>query len=286
MKTSILNFPEDNILNILQNVDVVSFIYFLSTCKQFYNMRKVYIKFISEVQKYKEYDQSSNLINVLLKSFINIEKMHNDIIYIDNKDITIDNKDITIDEQKIKNTFNIFGYYCTQNINNILTCYDYYEYLSKMYCKAVCQKYNYKYKHLNYINKIYDLKWYIININIFELYDIAYHIKMKKYKDLNNILLSLKFKDNQLYIMETITFLVRCFEYKINVKFNVILIYILYSYIDINIEKVMIYTNFKNVIINKASEFCNSINNKKLNLPKYIKTLITNKLENTVIKLQ
>lgn len=273
------NFSEDNILYIIKNLDVVSSIYLLSSCKQFYNMRKVYIKFISEVQKYKEYNQSSNLINVLLNSFINIEKIHNNIIY-------IDNKDIKIDEQKIKNTFNIFGYYCMQNINNILICYNYYEYLSEMYCKAICQKYNYKYKNLNYINKIYDLKWYIININIFELYDITYHIKMKKYKNIYNSLLSLTFKTNQLYIMDTIHFLVQCFEYNMNTKFNIILIYILYSYIDINIETVIKYTNFKNVIIRKSSEFCNSINSKKINFPNYIKTLITNKLLTTIEKLK
>lgn len=273
------NFSEDNILYIIKNLDVVSSIYLLSSCKQFYNMRKVYIKFISEVQKYKEYNQSSNLINVLLNSFINIEKIHNNIIY-------IDNKDITINEQKIKNTFNIFGYYCTLNINNILICYNYYEYLSEMYCKAICQKYNYKYKNLNYINKIYNLKWYIININIFELYDITYHIKMNKYKNIYNTLLSLTFKTNQLYIMETIDFIIKCFKYNINTKFNIILIYILYSYIDINIETVIKYTNFKNVIIRKSSEFCDSINSKEINYPNYIKTLITNKLLSTIEKLK
>jgi len=289
MRINIFNINEDNLLNIVQNLDIITFICLMGSCKHFYNTRKQYINFITEVKEYKNYNNNkNNLINVLLNSYIYIEKIQNDVVFKNDIENNIMN------ENKINNTFDIFGYYCIKNINNI-SLYDqyisYYKYLSTVCSNKICQKYNYKYKNLSILfNNIFELKWYTTNINIFQLYEITYHIKMKKYINVYNNLLSLTFKNNNYNIIDTIYFLIQIFtfNYKILSKFKIIFAYILYHYIDINFNIIYKETNINNctkdIFINNSNNILNSIDN--LKIPKYIKTLITNKLSDTVIKLK
>jgi hypothetical protein len=289
MRINIFNINEDNLINIIENLDIVSFICFMSSCKHFYKTRKQYLNFIIEVKEYKKYSNyNNNFINILLNSYIFIEKLHNNVIF--NNDI----ENNIMNEDKINNTFDIFGYYCIKNINNI-SLFDqyisYYKNFTTVCSNKICKKYNYKYKNLSIIfNNIFELKWYTTNINIFQLYEVAYHIKMKKYINVYNIIRSLTFKENNYNIINTIYFLVQIFtfNYKILTKFKIIFAYILYYYIDINFNIIYKDTNkndcSKYIFINIGNIVLNNIDN--LKIPKYIKTLIINKISDTVLKLK
>jgi hypothetical protein len=223
-----------------------------------------------------------------LNSYIYIEKLQNNIII--NNDI----ENNIMNENKINNTFDIFGYYCIKNINNnsLFDQYiSYYKYFTTVCSNKICKKYNYKYKNISVIfSKIFDLEWYKTNINIFQLCEIAHHIKMKKYINVYNNLLSLTFKENKFKIIDTIYFLVEIFtfNYKILSKFKIIFAYILYYYIDINFNRIYKETNIndcsKNIFINIGNNILNHIDD--LKIPKYIKTLIINKISDTVLKLK
>jgi hypothetical protein len=287
MRINIFNINEDNLINIIQNLDIVSFICLMWSCKHFYKTRKQYLNFIIEVKKYKKYN-NNNLINILLNSYIFIDKIQNDVIY--NNDI----KNNVMNENKINNTFDIFGYYCFKNMNNnsLFDQYiSYYKYFTKVCSNNICQKYNYKYKNLSILfNNMFEFKWYTTNINIFQLYEVAYHVKMKKYKNVYNNLLSLTFKNNKYNIIDTIYFLIQIFtfNYKTLSKFKIIFAYILYNYIDINFNIIYKETNINNytkdIFINNGNNVLNNIDD--LKIPKYIKTLIRNKLLNTIQKLE
>jgi hypothetical protein len=282
------NINEDNLLNIIQKLDVVSFICLMGSCKHFYKTREQYKNFINEVKEYKKYYNNNNLINILLNSYIFIDKIQNDVIFKNDIENNIMN------ENKINNTFDIFGYYCIKNIDNnsLFDQYiSYYKFLTTICSNKICQKYNYKYKNLSILfNNIFELKWYTTNINVFQLYEIAYHVKMKKYINVYNNLLSLKFKDNKYNIIDTIYFLIQIFtfNFKILSKYKIIFAYILYHYIDINFNIIYNETNInyntKDFFIKNAGDVLNHIDKQKI--PKYIKTLIINQLSDTIEKLK
>jgi hypothetical protein len=241
------------------------------------------------VKEYKKYnDNNNNLINILFNSYIFIENIQNDVIF--NNDI----ENNIMNETKLNNTFDIFGYYCIKNINNN-SLFDqnisYYKYFTKVCSDKICKKYNYKYKNLSIVfSKIFDLEWYKTNINVFQICEIAYHIKMKKYINVYNNLLLLTFKENKYNIKDTIFFLIEIFtfNYKKLSKFKIVFAYILYNYIDINFNMIYKETNINNytkdIFINNGNNILNHID--ELKIPKYMKTLIINKISDTVLKLK
>jgi hypothetical protein len=113
---------------------------------------------------------------------------------------------------------------------------------------------------------------------------------MKKYINVYNNILSLTFKENKFKIIDTIYFLVEIFtfNYKILSKFKIVFAYILYYYIDINFNIIYKETKMndcsKNIFINIGNNVLNHID--ELKIPKYMKTLIINKISDTVIKLK
>lgn len=295
IKTNIIdiNIHEDNFINICKHLDIETFIFFMCSCKYFFNMRKTYLKFLTEVQKYKNYNQDSNFIAVLLNSYFDIN------INIDNicKDKMSPINTNIINRQKIINTLNIFKYYCISNdilkleLNEFTKYYCIHENISEKYFQTICQKYDKFYK---IICMVFQFKWYKTNIDILQLYDIAYNIKMKKNTNLYNNLLSFTFTfTNNNNIKDTLVFLVNLFESNINKKLNCVILYIIYDYYNIIIENKIIFDiniheqliNF-NMIIKKGKQFINEINNNKdIKLPSNIKNLILNKLLNVVNKL-
>jgi flagellar biosynthesis protein FliR len=106
---------------------------------------------------------------------------------------------------------------------------------------------------------------------------------MKKYKNIYDTLLSLTFINNQEYIIETIYFLQLYFFNKKNIKLKTMTIYILYSYVNINLNNLIKSIEFINNITNKSTDFIDSI--LLIKMPKNIKNLIINKINDTVKKI-
>lgn len=262
MNVHISKIPDDNFVNILEKLNIKLFMYFIYTCKTFYIKKKEYINDIISNLDTNLYQCNTNIFNYI---DINNENDKNDII----------NKI----EYKIKNAFNILKYDCIFTEEGIQ---DKFVNISKLYLQLICKKHNYKYFNIIY-DKIYYYKWFLININIFEIYELEYHIKMKKYKNIYNTLLSLTFINNQEYIIETIYFLQLYFSHKKNIKMRTLIIYILYSYVNMNINNLIHSINFKNNIIIKSTDFIDSI--LLIKMPKYIKNLIINKINDTVKKI-
>jgi hypothetical protein len=264
MNVHIGKILDDNFVNILEKLDIKLFMYFISTCKTFYIKKKEYINdIISNLDtNLYQYNTNANIFNYI---DINSENDKNDII----------NKI----EYKIKNAFNICKYDCIFTEKGIQ---DKFVNISKLYLQLICKKHNYKYFNIIY-DKIYYYKWFLININIFEIYELEYHIKMKKYKKIYDTLLSLTFINNQEYIIETIYFLQLYFFNKKNIKYKSMIIYVLYSYVNINLDNLIKNIELINNITIKSTEFIDSI--LLIKMPKYIKNLIINKINDTVKKI-
>ena len=266
MNVHIGKILDDNFVNVLEKLDVKLFLFFISTCKTFYIKKKEYINDIISNLDTNLYQCNTNIFNYI---DINNENDKNDII----------NKI----EYKIKNAFNILKYDCTFNKYLLEEgIQDKFVNISKLYLQLFCKKHNYKYFNIMY-DKIYYYKWFLININIFEIYELEYHIKMKKYKNIYDTLLSLTFINNQEYIIETIYFLQLYFFNKKNIKLKTMTIYILYSYVNINLNNLIKNIEFINNITNKSTDFIDSI--LLIKMPKYIKNLIINKINDTVKKI-
>lgn len=305
MKTNIIdmNIHEDNIINICKHLDIETFIYFMCSCKYFFNMRKTYLKFLTEVQKYN----NNNFIAELLNSYFNIN-INKDNISKDNMLACATHTDCECEceckAHKIENTLNIFRYYCISNniseldINEFTKYYCIHEYISEKYFQIICKKNKNFYK---IIVLVFQFKWYDTNIDILQLYDIACNIKMKKYNNLYDNLLSFTFNvnNNNYNIRCTFMFLLNLFESNINYKLNYVIIYILYDYynmiiknkIFVNGEQIFIPDNEQlpniNMIIEKGYEFINDFNtNKDIKLPNKIKNLILNKIFDVVNELE
>jgi hypothetical protein len=267
-------------------------------------MRKTYLKFLTEVQKYNNYNQDFNYIAVLLNSYFNIN-INKDNISKDNMlAINTDTDCETHNKLKIENTLNIFRYYCISNnisgleLDKFTKYYCIHEYISEKYFQIICKKNK---KFIKLIVLLFQFKWYETNIDILQLYDIAYNIKMKKYNNLYDNLLSFKFNvnNNNYNVRDTFLFLLNLLGSNINNKLNYVIIYILYDYYNIIIKNKIIVNGEQifipdseqlinvNIIIIKGYEFINDFNtNEDIKLTNKIKSLILNKISDTVNQLE
>ena len=268
---NILELTEDSIAHIVHNVDIVSFIFLMSTCKYFYDLRMVLVRFVSDSEQYKEYLEMP-IINILMNSYINLAKFRVKL------QLMIDKPSNKNDYHKMKNTMTIMACYCAKypgmyNFHCTIVMLD-------MCCKSVCNKYRYKYSKQPY-HKIYKFfweKWHTCGINFMDICEIIYHIKNRKYRNLYNTLANIKFRIvNKQTIYNTIEYMQSCTKLEDKIEFNTGMIYLIYPYMTCNMDVLQEIANtninLKTIIMEKASEHVWEISEMPT-YPKYLKDFI------------
>lgn len=257
---------QDIVYYITQYIDIISFIYLMSTCKNLFNIRK---------NCFTHFDK--NIIYILLNSYINLEHYH-----IKNIDKFINDIPISkINSQKITNTLNIIRYYYNNN-ENIPESFEFNINLLQIISKTICKKYRYKYNTPYFrLHSLVWLDWYKCDVDIMDIFEVMYLIKNRNYRKIINLLSTIKFR-NTGYIKETIDYLLNYMGFQIENKFRTPLICILYMYAkhNINIMKNDKYILFSYEIAEKANDLYPNI--MKINAyPNYLKTFIINKIKTT-----
>ena len=270
-----LGLVDDNLVNIMQHLDIITIVYLLICSKQIYNMRKMLVRCIADVEGFKEYqndpDTCKNLIAALFNSYIDLD--YGTCFYI--SEIKNKNK---LDYHKAVDTLKVVGYYCKQD-NFIFEYYKSDINIVELLAKSVCNQYVYKYtKPSSNIYCLFWINWFDIDIDLFDICTILYHVKHRKYMAVLDTLNSMKYKQGN--IMKTIDYMVQYINLKYsNRQLNAVLICIMYSFIEYNIVCVKEYKMFCNVAVEKAYEFHDSINERMHGMPKYLKIFILNKLK-------
>lgn len=256
---------QDIVYHITQYIDIISFIYLMSTCKNLFNIRK---------DCFKHFDK--NLI-CILNSYINIEHYH-----VKNIDELINDIPISkIIPQKITNTLNIIRYYYNNN-ENIPESFQFNINLLKIISKTICKKYRYKFNTpYSRLHSLVWLDWYKCDVDIMDIFEVMYHTKNRNYRKIINLLSTIQFK-NSGNIKETFDYLLNYMGFQLENKFRTPLICILYMYVkhNINIMKNDTYILFSYEITEKAIDLYPRI--MKIHAyPKYLKTFIINEIKNT-----
>ena len=139
-------------------------------------------------------------------------------------------------------------------------------------------------KTLNVYAKIlFKYKWWDRNVNLYELFEVICLTKNMKYRDVQKILpkITLGKTENVKSFHWTLNMLVSILVHQIDSKTIVVMAYIIYTYI----EQSMQYTRELNCImidfhINQCNANINMLTyDSSLKLPKYLKTMIYDKLK-------
>lgn len=276
----ILDVPDDFIIQIVGGLDVVSFVFFMSTCKQLYNSRNAYIEFMQDFSQYKEFGINPFLF---LNSYINPDNFKN------KNDKIIDNLPYKLNYVKTKNTINVMSFYATYNANiynlNAALRYKVDANILDMCCKAVCQKYRYNfskaYYKLNFI--IWGVQeWKKSCLNIIDVCELVYHIKHRKFSRVYNTLLQLDFRIvKEPY--DTVKFLTDYATYETNPMFKAILISLIYMYMNTKNNFDTFTDIFQNIAIEKAYEHIEYISEMK-QFPMYLRNFMIKQLAQVAYK--
>jgi len=321
---NILDLSIDHVQHIASNLDVVSFIFLLSTCKQLFQVRKALMRCHGDEEKYQQYDEGVPLTYMMFYSYINIlgfkensaivlkypranETTVDAVIENLQYDYEIADKCKTmlrilpkkVDLLRVKNTFVIMGYHCFRNpqvkLHNNRELQDI---LAEFCCKAVCRKYNYKYSQpYHKVVSLFSHNWHESCVNMVDMCEIAYHIKNRKYNRLYETLWNMKFAwVDYTQIHQTIDFLMKCVNSEDNnirwgcsIKYKAIIICMIYMYIQNDIpefQKSPKFTDkFKKVIVEKSYEHMEDIGY-MLEFPKYLRNFMINTIRNASVMIQ
>lgn len=272
----LLSLPEDNICNILFNLDVVQFIFLLSTCKQLYQMRKEGLKFFKEGNNYSEYDSTSKFIAVFLSSYIDIPSYQTDCY---GKYLLPGTK---LQENKIKNTLSVIGYHCTQN-TKLHKIYKTDDRLLVMCCRAVSKKFRYKYKEpYHRLHRLFWLNWHLCNVSVFDICELIYHIKNRKYRNVFNLLSSIKFRESTTdNSIETLNYLVTYIKCDNDNKYVATILCLMYMHIVHTKDSDQYTPHLKQTIIEKSEQHTEALNN-VTEFPKYLKEFMAHQFTSVV----
>jgi hypothetical protein len=274
---NILDLPEDHVMQCMKTLDVMSFVIFMSSCKYLYNSRFVYMKFVECITQYEEYGISPFLY---LNSYINMDSFKNKE---DKITMKLPSK---LDYTRTKNTMNIVGFYATEwseiYDKDARLRFSIYSDLLEMCCKAVCQKYRYKYSkpyHRLYRTIWSSIQWKTCCLNIVDLCEIIYHIKNRRYPKLYNTLCNLQFRaGGYKSAVNTVQYITDYAKYETNHYFKSVLIYLIYTYVGMNNNLAMFPKTFQDVIMVKASEHIEYIKDMSM-FPKYLRKFMIEKIE-------
>lgn len=280
----LLDLNQDNLFALSQNLDIVSFVNVFLTCKKLYSLRKDYSKFLIIIDEYKKYDTKNNIFDILLSSYINFDSIKN---INESNYIKLDSEIITktgLDKKRLSNTCNAIGFYCI-NYNHLISPLDNDVIINYIH-EIICTTHNYRCSYFvkSCKKKLYNflkINFYTSDINIFDICEILYHIKHRKYRKIYDILHNLNFKCSTSVadLSYTLSVFMQYIE-KLNGHNNKIIIAsVLYSYIEFNINKIKIYEKLSKIIKYKANEFISVIDESKV-YPKYLKKFIIDKMNN------
>jgi hypothetical protein len=274
---------EDSLICVAQNLDIISFVQLVFTCKYLYNLRKILIKHIQEYQDYFEYSNGLNILSVLFDSYIGLNQ-YNDIFQFKEFFYLKHKYDKGCCEQKVKNTINIIGYQGSKETIEFST-HEYSWMLSCMAEKAVCEKYEYTYKKNRYIriSNVFSLNWHICDINVIDICEIVLHLKHRKYKNVMNTINSALFRDN--FVLETIHYIVEYTPLKKESRFRFAIICILYKYLDVIYDKIEpdIKKGIQKIVKDIAISNIPVINRIE-SFPKYLKQFFIKTITDTAAK--
>lgn len=249
--------------HVLSSVQPSVLFNFLTSSKEFYCQRKIFIKNNKRLNDYAEYDKKSYFSVILgsnleLTTTIQISKP----LYIDSYTIRNTSKILMYDVQ-LKPAFS--------NINNYYTSIIRKEFGYKQSNKCTAILYN-------YFNTEH---WQKSNIIPYDIYKIVYHIIKRKYMLLQDTLRNMEFV-GEVRIIETVKLLMDIIDNIKDERIKVSLLYVMYNYFNCMSAQLLkpSYINFVAALKERQSYFVYATN--KINkLPKYIKELIINKI-NTV----
>lgn len=240
---------------------------FLRTCKIFYERRKIYIDQNDYIEGYKYFDNDASYFHTLVHSHIGL---YNSIPVFDK---------IDCDLNKIRNTTKIITYQCYND--NIL----------RMYYRALLKiHYGYKFSVLCELklDKLFHAAlWTSTNIHMYDIYCITYHIFKHNFRALQKTIIEFTFMYS-LQPDDTIKFIMSYMDDENDVRLRAVMIGILYTYLKDVIESLMTNeknTNYINMLILKSHEFRADITNIS-KLPKYIKKMICDSIQDAVISME
>jgi hypothetical protein len=274
---NILDYNEDIICKLTEDLTISSMIVLLSSCKTLYNMRKEYLKNNKTSKEYSEYDISASYINILVNSNIGISKTP----------LLTNNPDNVPLAVQIRNTIQLmmFAYY--KDKRGAIRTYNMtivHNYCSNMIFKML------GYKKLIqcewYLSILYDTQWYESNISIYDYYQIIYLFKKRNFRKLEELLLNIQFTNRKQYILTTLSIAMQIFDRLDNKYIRMIIICLIYTYIDYIINVLFENSLEKNIklikiLVVKWDELGHqiSVDNK---LPKYIIKIINNRIATTI----
>ena len=280
--TMLLLFPEELLSHIIKELDVISLLNFVCSNKILFLNKNIYISGNIKILKYKEYDESdTGYLKILKDSDINIcIGKRSSLLYF---------KFNIYDKLKIHNTTKILSYEC--DYTNMLQSQ---RALSYYYSKHIQNYYNYdinaskwcikKFQHIFYF------EWSKMAVNLYDIYELLFHLYYKKYGRIKKVLNNLKFIKNN-NIKETLNILINFsnfFQYSLlDSQSKAVIIYIIYSYIDFighDIQKIKDFSKLCQTMITKSEEFTLEIINLKY-MPMYLKMIINNKIKNASNKI-
>lgn len=277
---NLLDLTEDHIWHIVYELDIASFIFFISTCKYLFAMRHTSKWYVNDIYKfYWEYDPRP-YIPMLLNSYIDIERMQSKERRI------IKNLPKKIDYKMLKNTMNILPHYQLCNPSTFVhIAYD--ESILETCCKAICRYYKYSYKRPHEsLYRIFWQDWQYLCVNVIELCEIAYHIRHRKYHTLYNMMHNLEFRlVYSCCIFDTISFLIKFVEYETNKQIKAVVVCLLYMYMMNDIDGLMQSSNynknFQDTVIEKGYEFIECIEEMH-KFPKYLRNFLNSTIQECV----
>ncbi len=280
-----MDLTDDNLMQISQSLEIVSFIYFLSTCKRLYGQRSILMRCMKQPKNYDKYNDD-NFARVIMNSYINIDDYclpYYKGMLVDTGFVKLLKFPPDLCEAKLSNTMKIVNYHCTEDPQTWTRCKYKAELFADLHCNIVCQKYNYRYfKSSEQIKELFWYNWHNINIKMLDLCEIAYHIKQRKYQRLQASLESIQFDVHILNIPDTLKYMLDITQSNyVKKSLRVAIVCIMYTYIAKYTEEIKsMSSKLSKVMMNKAKELSNDIMNIK-GLPKYIKIYIINKLNTT-----
>ena len=313
---NLLDLTIDHLQYVSSNIDVVSFIFFLSTCKQLFHLRKALMRYHSDNEKYQQYDIVP-LVHVILYSYIDFhgfrenseipartscadEGLVEAMIKQSNYEYNIGKKcksmiqklPPVVDISRVKNTLTIMGYHCFKNqhvklySNRVMV-----KMLPELCCKAVTRRFRYKYTRAYYkVEAQFYYEWHESCVNMLDLCEVAYHLKNRKYNRLHETLCNMQFVwVDFTQIHQTVDYLVRFANGESCIKHKAIIICIIYMYLRNDITEFKkspkCTDKFMNVVLEKAYEHIEDIEHIRA-FPKYLKDFMIDTIRNTAILMQ
>lgn len=284
------HYRTDILPNILQYLDIISYVILKKTCKEF--SKNIKFSDFDIVRKYKEYDDDICLSKIMQNSYINISKLREMKICIN--ELIIDDK---IEHNKFINSLKLLSFIkYTQDKINIDLNFMNYTCLHINIIKYLCAKYKYTFNK-SYITDIflfisitlpYKYYEYSICIDIYDLLEIIFHIKLKRRNNIKKSFTEMKIRNTTpQIIINSLKFIIKFYE-KINEKktMKIVILGILYKiYIKINNFDIENENDklFIKDIKSKAISFINLIKNiNKKNVPKVIKNMVIKEISRSI----